>query len=84
MLGLAKYRKNVGNSLVKEHDWEAALLCYLNGLYLLNYVQFAEIKSKALKTEGASRTGVAASDHFSLEKARSTCLLNMTSTAVRR
>ena len=44
MLGLAEYRKNVGNSLVKEHDWDAALLCYLNGLYLLNYAQLAEIK----------------------------------------
>ena len=67
MLGLAKYRKNVGNSLVKERNWEAALLCYINGLYLLKYAQVAEGKNKPV---GAPSTGEDVSRHFSLEKAR--------------
>ena len=42
MLGLAKYRKDLGNSFVKEQNWEAALLCYVNGLYLLNYAHLTK------------------------------------------
>lgn len=63
MLGLAKHRKDSGNSFVKDNNWEAALLCYFNGLYLLQYPHVAKGKSKVPGSEGAPSTGTAASCH---------------------
>ena len=63
MLGLAKHRKDWGNGFVKENNWESALLCYLNGLYLLQYPHVAKSKNKVARSEGAPSTGTAASCH---------------------
>ena len=73
MLGLAKHRKDSGNGFVKDNNWETALLCYLNGLYLLQYRHVAKGKSKLPKSEAAPSTGTAAScrgTERSLEQAR--------------
>ena len=61
MLGLAKHRKDSGNGFVKDNNWEAALLCYLNGLYLLQYPHVAKRKSKVPRREAAPSMGTAAS-----------------------
>ena len=63
MLGLAKHRKDSGNGFVKDNNWEAALLCYLNGLYLLQYPHVAKGKSKLPRSEGVPSAGTAASCH---------------------